>query len=52
MIIRILTRRLEPPPPISLQNKIYSIRNITKLDELADFALSCVSLEEFATALE
>jgi hypothetical protein len=51
MIIRILTRRLEPPP-ISLQNKIYSIRNIAKLDELADFALSCVSLEEFATALE
>jgi hypothetical protein len=50
-IIRILSRRLELPP-MSLQNRISSIQNIDKLDELADFALTCVSLDEFATALE
>jgi hypothetical protein len=50
-IIRILSRRLELPP-MSLQNRIRSIQNIDKLDELADFALTCVSLDEFATALE
>jgi hypothetical protein len=51
MIIRILSRRLESPS-VLLQNRISSIRNIDKLDELADFALTCVSLDEFATALE
>jgi hypothetical protein len=51
MIIRILSRRFESQP-MSLQNKIYSIQDIAKLDELADFALTCVSLGEFATALE
>jgi hypothetical protein len=51
MIIRILSRRFESPP-MSLQNKIYSVQDIAKLDELADFALTCVSLGEFATALE
>jgi hypothetical protein len=51
MIIRILSRRLESPP-MPLQNRISSIQNIDKLDELADFALTCVSLDEFATALE
>ncbi|MDR3196906.1 MAG: DUF4351 domain-containing protein [Planctomycetaceae bacterium] len=51
MIIRILSRRLETPSE-SLQKKINSIREIAKLDELADFALTCVSLDEFATALE
>ncbi|MDR0704790.1 MAG: DUF4351 domain-containing protein [Planctomycetaceae bacterium] len=50
-IIRILSRRLEPPSA-SLQKKINSIRNIAKLDELTDFALTCVSLDEFATALK
>jgi hypothetical protein len=38
-------------PSESLQKKINSIRDIAKLDELADFALTCVSLDEFATAL-
>jgi hypothetical protein len=51
MIIRILSRRLELPSML-LQNRISSIQNIDKLDELADFALTCVSLDEFATALE
>jgi hypothetical protein len=51
MIIRILSHRLELPST-SLQNRISSIRNIDKLDELADFALTCISLDEFATALE
>ncbi|MDR2756638.1 MAG: Rpn family recombination-promoting nuclease/putative transposase [Planctomycetaceae bacterium] len=49
-IIRILTRRLELPSQ-PLQQKINSIRDINKLDELTDFALTCVSLEEFTTAL-
>ncbi|MDR0336413.1 MAG: hypothetical protein LBI18_04915 [Planctomycetaceae bacterium] len=51
MVIRILSRRLELPSK-SLQKKICSIQDITKLDELADFALTCVSLNEFATALK
>jgi hypothetical protein len=51
LIIRILSRRLESPPK-SLQKKICSIQNIAQLDELADFALTCVSLNEFATALK
>jgi hypothetical protein len=51
MIIRILSRRLETPSKI-IQKKICSIRNMNKLDELADFALTCVSLDEFMTALE
>jgi hypothetical protein len=50
MIIHILTRRLKTPSK-SLQKKIYSIQNTAKLEELADFALTCVSLDEFATAL-
>ncbi|MDR0610659.1 MAG: Rpn family recombination-promoting nuclease/putative transposase [Planctomycetaceae bacterium] len=50
-IIRILTHRLKMPPK-SLQKKINSIQNIAKLDELIDFALTCVSLNEFATALK
>jgi hypothetical protein len=51
MIIHILTHRLKTPSK-SLQKKIYSIQNTTKLEELADFALTCVSLDEFATALK
>ncbi|MDR0608644.1 MAG: Rpn family recombination-promoting nuclease/putative transposase [Planctomycetaceae bacterium] len=51
IIIRILSRRLKSPSK-SLQKKINSIQNIAKLDELADFALTCVSLDEFATALK
>ncbi|MDR2115674.1 MAG: DUF4351 domain-containing protein, partial [Planctomycetaceae bacterium] len=50
LIIRILSRRLQPPSK-PLQKKIEAIHSIAKLDELADFALTCVSLEEFATAL-
>jgi hypothetical protein len=51
MIIHILTCRLKMPSK-SLQKKIYSIKNSAKLDELADFALTCVSLDEFTTALK
>jgi hypothetical protein len=50
-IIRILSRRLTLPSK-TLQKKIYSIRNIDQLDELTDFALTCVSLDEFMTALK
>ncbi|MDR1053868.1 MAG: Rpn family recombination-promoting nuclease/putative transposase, partial [Planctomycetaceae bacterium] len=49
MVIRILSHRLAVPPK-SLQKQINSIQNIAKLDELGDFALTCVSLGEFATA--
>ena len=51
MIIRIISHRLKSPSK-SLQKKINSIQNIAKLDELTDFALTCVSLDEFATALK
>ncbi|MDR0610814.1 MAG: Rpn family recombination-promoting nuclease/putative transposase [Planctomycetaceae bacterium] len=50
-IIRILSIRLETPSK-PLQKKIQSIKNIAKLEELVDFALTCVSLDEFATALK
>jgi hypothetical protein len=51
MIIHILTHRLKTPSK-SLQKKIYSIQNTAKLKELGDLALTCVSLDEFATALK
>jgi hypothetical protein len=50
-VIRILTRRLKAPSK-ALQKKINSITDINKLDELTDFALTCISLDEFATALD
>jgi flagellar biosynthesis/type III secretory pathway protein FliH len=51
MIIRILSHRLESPSK-PLQKKINSIQNTAKLDKLADFALTCISLDEFAAVLE
>ncbi|MDR2344993.1 MAG: DUF4351 domain-containing protein [Planctomycetaceae bacterium] len=49
-IIRMLRRRVGEPP-VRLRNRIMSIQSIDKLDELLDFASTCVSLGEFATAL-
>jgi hypothetical protein len=49
-IIRVLTKRLETPPK-KLQDKIRKVRSIEKLDELIEFAATCVSIGEFATAL-
>ncbi|MDR2344994.1 MAG: DUF4351 domain-containing protein [Planctomycetaceae bacterium] len=49
-IIRMLRRRVGEPPA-RLRNRIMSIQSIDKLDELLDFAFTCVSLGEFATAL-
>ncbi|MDR0392221.1 MAG: hypothetical protein LBH59_09975 [Planctomycetaceae bacterium] len=49
-IIKILSSRLETPSA-ALQKQIMEVNDIDKLDELADFALTCVSLGEFATAL-
>ncbi|MDR1924617.1 MAG: Rpn family recombination-promoting nuclease/putative transposase [Planctomycetaceae bacterium] len=49
-VIRVLSRRLEVPSK-STQKKIRSISNIDKLDELVEFAWTCVSVNEFATAL-
>jgi predicted transposase YdaD len=51
IIIRILSRRLESPSK-PLLKKIKSVQNTIKLDELADFALTCLSLDDFSTALE
>jgi flagellar biosynthesis/type III secretory pathway protein FliH len=48
-IIRILTRRLEKPSA-TLQKQIREVKDINELDELIDFAITCVSLGEFATA--
>ncbi|MDR2345634.1 MAG: hypothetical protein LBE18_06175 [Planctomycetaceae bacterium] len=48
-IIRILTRRLDRPSA-KLQEQISEVKNVQKLDELIDFAVTCVSLGEFATA--
>ncbi|MDR2346295.1 MAG: Rpn family recombination-promoting nuclease/putative transposase [Planctomycetaceae bacterium] len=48
-IIRLLNRRVGEPS-LELQDKIKSIRSIDKLDELLDFAITCVSLGEFETA--
>jgi hypothetical protein len=49
-IIRVLTKRFELPPK-KLQDQIRNVRSIEKLDELIDFAITCVSVGEFATAL-
>ncbi|MDR2346613.1 MAG: hypothetical protein LBE18_11145, partial [Planctomycetaceae bacterium] len=48
-IIRILTRRIEKPSA-KLQKRIREVKDINELDELIDFAITCVSLGEFATA--
>ncbi|MDR2170952.1 MAG: Rpn family recombination-promoting nuclease/putative transposase [Planctomycetaceae bacterium] len=49
-IIRLLTCRFEEPSA-RLQKKIMGIQSEAKLEELLDFAASCVSIGEFATAL-
>ncbi|MDR2760993.1 MAG: DUF4351 domain-containing protein [Planctomycetaceae bacterium] len=48
-IIRFLTRRFQEPPK-KLQRQIMSVRDLEQLDELIDFAATCVSIGEFATA--
>jgi hypothetical protein len=48
-IIRILTRRIDKPSA-RLQKKIREVCDLNQLDELIDFSLTCVSLDEFATA--
>jgi hypothetical protein len=48
-IIRILTRRIDKPSA-RLQKKIMEVYDLNQLDELIDFSLTCVSLDEFATA--
>ncbi|MDR1924247.1 MAG: hypothetical protein LBQ66_07730, partial [Planctomycetaceae bacterium] len=48
-IVRILSRRLESPPQL-LQQKINQVSDVDKLDELIDFAWTCVSVDEFVTA--
>jgi hypothetical protein len=48
-IIHILTRRIDKPSA-RLQKKIREVCDLNQLDELIDFSLTCVSLDEFATA--
>jgi hypothetical protein len=50
-IIRVLSHRVGEPSE-ELQNRIMEIQSIDKLDELLEFASTCVSLGEFATALD
>ncbi|MDR3108546.1 MAG: hypothetical protein LBU65_02490 [Planctomycetaceae bacterium] len=50
-IIRVLTYRIKEPPK-SIQNKINSMTSIQKLDELLVLASTCVSMNEFSSALK
>jgi hypothetical protein len=47
-ITRVLTRRLGTPSA-KLQKQINGVNDVDRLDELIDFAATCVSLDEFAT---
>ncbi|MDR1485958.1 MAG: hypothetical protein LBT09_14210 [Planctomycetaceae bacterium] len=49
-VIRALTRRIEEPS-VEVKDKIMNVQSESKLDELFDFALTCVSIGEFETAL-
>ncbi|MDR1924684.1 MAG: hypothetical protein LBQ66_09935, partial [Planctomycetaceae bacterium] len=48
-IISILSHRLKSPSK-NLRQKIKQVSDIDKLNELAEFAWTCVSVDEFATA--
>jgi hypothetical protein len=48
-IIRVLARRFGTPSA-KLQKQINGVNDVDKLDELIDFAVTCVSFDEFATA--
>ena len=50
-ILRILTRRFRKVPA-SLEARIRVITDLTYLEELADFAFDCESLEEFSKSLK
>ena len=47
----VLTRRFKVVPK-SIEKKVYTIKNIGQLDELADQAVDCQSLAEFTKFLE
>jgi hypothetical protein len=49
MIIDILTHRFNKPS-VKLQKRIMQVQSTDELNELFKFALSCVSVDEFATA--
>ncbi|MDR1483293.1 MAG: hypothetical protein LBT09_00565 [Planctomycetaceae bacterium] len=48
-IIRILIRRFKTPSK-KLQKQLKDVKDVDKLNELVDFAMTCVSINEFATA--
>ena len=50
-IIRILTRRFRTVSK-PVKDKVSSIMDIDRLDELTDHALDCQSLDEFAKVLQ
>ena len=50
-ILRTLTRRFHSIPK-SLREGIFAITNLKRLEELADFAFDCESLDEFAAAIK
>ena len=49
-IIRFLSRRFQKVPK-SVKEKVCSITNIDRLDELTDHAATCQSMDEFAEAI-
>ena len=50
-IIRTLTKRFESVPA-EFEEKLRAITDLVRLDELADFAFDCSTLDEFEAALE
>ena len=50
-IIRFLSRRFQKVPK-SVKEKVSSITNIDRLDELTDHAATCQSMDEFAESLK
>ncbi|MDR2170114.1 MAG: hypothetical protein LBP59_08235 [Planctomycetaceae bacterium] len=51
VIIDVLTMRFKKPSP-NLKRKITEINSLKKINELACFAATCVSIEEFDMALD
>ena len=50
-ILRTLTKRFHSVPQ-SLEKQIHAIADLERLEQLADFAFDCTSLDEFAEALK
>ena len=51
MLLFILTKRFRVVPE-SLETRVFAITDLSRLEKLADFALDCESLDEFAVAVK